>query len=1138
MRPIKLVVAGLHSFREPQTVQFDSLCAAGVFGIFGPTGSGKSSLLDAMTLALYGKVERAANNTQGILNHAEDELYVSFTFQLKDGTVSKKYTVERRFKRTGDVTVKTSVCRLIDESDQEKTIVMADKNSEVNREVMDLLGLTIDDFTRAVVLPQGKFAEFLSLKGTDRRQMLQRLFNLEKYGDELNRKIRGRIGKQKTAYEKVISEQAGLGDASDEALKEAETATAEADAALKKAETEYDKAETLYQHQKEKWALQNHREKLVEERDKERRREEELTGLRTMLEHARISDRLSPYLDEYETAASRKMNWQREKEQAAAALEQARAGHDSKENRYKQAKEKREKEEPVLAVKIEQLKQAAETEKEMDVLAQEIKGIEEKLKETGIRIKKEQEEQGTLQDKHKRGMAKQQRLKEELSTVTVSSKEREDIRRANEERAHIVIAEKNKAEAGKEYAAKKAAWEETKKEHEQLLLEGQSQQKKGSALFKTLEAQFYYVSERLNEIEQLESYLLNRIEKKEAEFDQARVAEIASGLADSLAEGEPCPVCGSTEHPAPVHKEGHSAGEMQQELKKLKGTIDSIRTESRTLHQLKLQYEQLSERMSEALAPLKIEPSSGQKEVEPIVNLDLSPSAEQLAETAFRIGTETRALKQDYLETAEHVKHTAGSLTDLSRRLERSAQAVKELEQNLEERQKKLDFAVNELEEKMTFWSKQFPGFLVQEAVKLQQDISEKDSRAEELKESIEKSVRYLENWETDIEQRKQILTDMQIKMTEQKSNLSYKKKSYEKAETELRRQAGDRKPSELLEETSGKLEGLKKEETFSYESLEKARTHLQEAEKRLSAAAQSLQDYESRLQEAEDKWRQALNNSPFTESDEVKQAKRSEMEQQQWQAEIEQYQEKMKQIEHEIGQLNEKIGAELLTAEKWAQTQENRENMKEKVNAALQDKGEKMKWLSVLQENHARYKTLENRRIEMEQELEKLGKLQQVFRGNQFVEYIAEEQLIQVARDASERLGQLTRQRYAIEVDSAGGFVIRDDANGGVRRPVSTLSGGETFLTSLALALSLSSQIQLRGQFPLQFFFLDEGFGTLDHELLDTVMTSLEKLQSSSMAIGVISHVQELRERMPRKLVVKPAEPSGSGSAVFHEMM
>jgi exonuclease SbcC len=151
-------------------------------------------------------------------------------------------------------------------------------------------------------------------------------------------------------------------------------------------------------------------------------------------------------------------------------------------------------------------------------------------------------------------------------------------------------------------------------------------------------------------------------------------------------------------------------------------------------------------------------------------------------------------------------------------------------------------------------------------------------------------------------------------------------------------------------------------------------------------------------------------------------------------------------------------------------------------------------------------------------------------------VEYIAEEQLIQVCRIASERLGQLTRQRYALEVDSSGGFVIRDDANGGVRRPVGTLSGGETFLTSLALALALSAQIQLSGQYPLEFFFLDEGFGTLDSELLETVVEALEKLHIDRLTVGIISHVPELKARLPRKLIVESAEPGGRGSRVTLE--
>ncbi len=103
---------------------------------------------------------------------------------------------------------------------------------------------------------------------------------------------------------------------------------------------------------------------------------------------------------------------------------------------------------------------------------------------------------------------------------------------------------------------------------------------------------------------------------------------------------------------------------------------------------------------------------------------------------------------------------------------------------------------------------------------------------------------------------------------------------------------------------------------------------------------------------------------------------------------------------------------------------------------------------------------------------------------------------------------------------------------NGGQRRSVDSLSGGETFLTSLSLSLALSSQIQLKGSSPLEFFFLDEGFGSLDIDLLDIVMESLENLHSEKLSIGIISHVEELKDRVPVKLLVESSDV-GRGSRV-----
>ena len=113
MKPILLKLSGLQSYREPQEIDFETLCETGLFGIFGPTGSGKSTLLDAITLAMYGKVERAVNGTQGIMNHSEDSLSVSFTFELSSVAGLERYRVERRFKRVNELSISNTVSRFI-----------------------------------------------------------------------------------------------------------------------------------------------------------------------------------------------------------------------------------------------------------------------------------------------------------------------------------------------------------------------------------------------------------------------------------------------------------------------------------------------------------------------------------------------------------------------------------------------------------------------------------------------------------------------------------------------------------------------------------------------------------------------------------------------------------------------------------------------------------------------------------------------------------------------------------------------------------------------------------------------------------------------------------------------------------------
>ncbi len=166
MRPLALRIKGFTSFRDEQTIDFTDL---DLFALWGPTGSGKSSVLDAMTYALYGKVDRV-EHASALVSQGQPRMSVSFDFSA-DG---RSYRVTRSTPPT-----KVRLEKL-DESGRWTSFgVGADKVTEVNRSLIDLIGLDYLAFTRSVLLPQGKFAEFLAGDATDRRKILTELLGLE-----------------------------------------------------------------------------------------------------------------------------------------------------------------------------------------------------------------------------------------------------------------------------------------------------------------------------------------------------------------------------------------------------------------------------------------------------------------------------------------------------------------------------------------------------------------------------------------------------------------------------------------------------------------------------------------------------------------------------------------------------------------------------------------------------------------------------------------------------------------------------------------------------------------------------------------------------------------------------------------------
>ena len=218
--------------------------------------------------------------------------------------------------------------------------------------------------------------------------------------------------------------------------------------------------------------------------------------------------------------------------------------------------------------------------------------------------------------------------------------------------------------------------------------------------------------------------------------------------------------------------------------------------------------------------------------------------------------------------------------------------------------------------------------------------------------------------------------------------------------------------------------------------------------------------------------------------------------------------------------------------AESHEKAAQERKEQEEQKTRLIEELGALTKTLTDLEKNAEVAAEIEKQLKVKADERATLERLSKLTHGNAFMNFIASEYLQDISARASTTLRSLTGGRYFLSYEDKE-FFVGDNLNGGEKRTVRTLSGGETFLVSLSLALSLSAEI-CQSVRHIEFFFLDEGFGTLDGKLVDIVMDVLGKL-SKDFSIGLISHVEELKHRIHHKIIVDGATES-RGSTVTIE--
>lgn len=1166
MRPLYLRLAGLHSFREAQEIDFSTLCQGGVFGIFGPTGSGKSTILDAITLALYGKVERAPNNTQGILNQAEEFCEVTFTFALHSAYGDEVYRVERRYQRSGDYTIRNQVSRLLRLGTEVE--VLAEKDRDVTRGIEELLGLTLDDFTRAVVLPQGKFAEFLQLKGSERRQMLQRLFHLERYGDELNERLRNSLQGVKQELSLLVAEQQGLGDITEDGLKETEKAWQDAQTSLAQLLLVQKELEQAYTDGKARWDWQQQLTGWEERQRVHQQKKDAILTLQTSLQQAQQIEELFPWYEAYRQTSEQVLDDQARLQQAAQAFDESNQAYltmkeqlttlmaikNEKEPRWLQQQARLQQLVQVEAELEEHQRWLVQTKKEMDRLEQSLQDFERQWI-TGNEQLTQYSQALTIHQ-------------EELKGLTMEHQQKEQILKAVGAKQAFLSVKTKFAELRQAYNTEvdkqmkqQQEWQKWQEQQSQWLTTYEQVEGEQNRLHLLLEQ---WLAEQQKGVERLQQGL-SFFQRKRKEDE---IALYARRLAATLEHGEPCPVCGSTHHPRKAQEE---AGAHENWLAWEDRLDQAITAGEKPLQHGRLLQIKMQHQADELTTLQHHYTEVGQAQLllppfkkEPLNSREVASTQEFHEENAERHGLDMLQWELVNWEEFQQVWHdqmkqAQAQLQHVEAAYQEHGERIRQLQSTWQGSLLQLEklqlekFQIQEQLEKLTqditvwekkdlqqekSWQEYFPSLPVEEVDPAYEQLMKQEKERERVQHALAEDQHQLQAQQAVMnqlsEEQRQIESQLIRLETEWTTRQTHTHQLQEKLDHVLQ----GKKAEELLAQISSRLEHMQLRIGEHQKGLDELTVKREQALLQLEAGKETLRQGEIHLAQRKQAWLEKCTQARFNPEQRLDGLRVDRGIQQEWQVKIEAYLQQEQQIMTNIGQLEERLAEKRLTQEEWDDLQQKSVATKKAYEELLQTVARLERDVEEYQKRFARYQELEQVHIEAMNRLSLQEELQTVLRGNAFVEYLAEEQLESICLVASDRLRQLTHQRYALALDSQGGFIIRDDANGGLHRPVHTLSGGETFLTSLALALSLSAQIQLRGEYPLQFFFLDEGFGTLDVELLDTVITTLEKLQSENISIGVISHVPELRSRLPRRLMVKPAEPTGEGSQIKMEML
>ncbi|PRY72224.1 AAA family ATPase [Halomonas ventosae] len=1101
MRILALRLENLASLPGPLELDFTAapLSDAGLFAITGPTGAGKSTLLDALCLALYGGTPRlrqapardsqvddtpdstlTTSDARTLLRRGTASGYAEVDFVGRDGRRYRARWAVRRAREKVAGKLQKAEQSLRDLDDDR---LLTTQKREFDRLLPERLGLTFDQFTRAVLLAQSEFAAFLQADDNERSDLLERLTGTAEYS-AISMAAYQRASAARKAVEALEARLADDRPAEPEARAELEQAAEATQRALTDLQGQVASLQARRRwHDDDARRHEAYRQGLAQQQGAEAdwqaladaRADREWRRLIAPQRHALARRAALP--DEIATLEASHAETKRALTDAEREREDARQAAEASERALGAATEARREAEPALREAREEAQRLATHEKQLA----DLKAARTRQQAQAERLAREHHTAREAQQARQRQRDDWQATLERL----VGTHPRLDDARRTAQEAHDQAAQRHLTLG--ELASR---WQELGRA-EQALAQLARRLGDDEARSKRLLTEGQTARQGLDRTQA-------HLDSVGALIDRGRAvrSESVARLREALTEGEPCPVCGGLEHPWRQHppatpEAAQLEAQEAEEARQLDEAREARDAAQRRRDELFGEYRAVEA----ALARHRQDHETAERQRD---------SARQALE-AYPLQRELAAVSEperdDWLQAERETSETRRR--QARQRLDELARAEAELaplEQALQEGHVAL--ARLEAEKQHTDTA-----------------LAELDERLPPLREQRERLARGLADRLGDHASPDAWQHHLDARQEQARQARDQAQTRWHAAQQEQQRLA------QRAEHEAERLERLRRErDTLTRELADWRAAHpaLTDATltRLLAQTEEEARDEERRIEAAD----QARQRAAATLAERREALLRHRRDQDL----IEETEEASREDDRDEALLGDAV-AEALRRRREA-LEEAQAELAPRLDEAQRARDEAAFALSDDDRRRERRKAGQAELEAAQAEFRRWGQISELIGsadGKVFRRIAQAYNLEQLLEHANAHLSGLSRRYRLVRGGSPLGLLVVDVDMGDERRSVHSLSGGETFLVSLALALGLASMAS--GELTIESLFIDEGFGSLDPQSLALAMEALDGLQALGRRVGVISHVQEMHERIPVQIQV---EPLGNGTS------